>query len=115
MEQETVKFWMTVATFLAAIGSGIYTFFATRQKDTDARFKEGDERLEAVSKRVDKLENSVEALPSKEDFHKLDLALTRMDGNIQAQGITLDGLGQIMIRLERIVTRHDEHLLEGRK
>lgn len=115
VEQEAIKLWITVATFLSALLSGIYTFFATRQKDTEKRFKESDTKIDAVVKRVDKLENSVEALPSKEDFHKLDVALARMTGDIRSLGVMLEGQGEIMTRLERVVTRHEDHLLEGRK
>lgn len=105
---------------MISIGTLIYAFFATRRKDVDERFNLLDERLHDGSKRMDRhdgriqaLEQTVQSLPGKDHLHQLQLELATMNGSLREMSAVMDGNQRIMVRLETIVSRHEQHLLDG--
>lgn len=94
-----------------SICSTVITIFATRNKGLETRFKTGSDRMDRHELRLQKLEQLVQSQPSREDMHKLELGLTRVVGSIERMEAVLDGNQKIMTRLETIVTRHEDHLL----
>ncbi|CAM3972494.1 DUF2730 family protein [Phaeobacter sp. JH18-32] len=89
----------------------IYTFFATRQKDTDERFKEGSKRMDRHENRIAALEQTVQILPGTGDIHALQLELVKQTGSLAEIRAVMDGNAKIMARLETIVSRHEDHLI----
>lgn len=121
--------WMAVGGALALLISlctNIWTIFSgpskanakrieDHAKATDDRFSEGRQRMDRHDTRIARLEQSLEALPSKDDMHKVQLAVEGMKGQLGIMAAQMGGQKDIMERLESIVTRHEEHLLEGGK
>lgn len=104
------------------LGGIIYTWFATRQKDVDEAFKDIGERLNTGSKRMDTLELRAQAtelalgnMPNKDDMHSLQLMLAEMGGEMKAIGAHIGAQRDVMRRLETVVTRHEDHLLDKGK
>ena len=85
-----------------SIAAMIYAFFATR----------GD-RMDRHEARIAKLEHTVQSLPAKEDVHKLQLQLVRMEGMLSKMDAVMEGNAKVMARMDTIVTRHEDHLLGG--
>lgn len=115
LEQDTLKTLLAVASFVGACISSVYTFIATRTKKTDARIEKVEKAQEASDKRLTAVERNVEALPSKEDIHQLDLLLVGIRGELDAIRQMISGQSEIVLRLERVVLRHEDHLLDARK
>jgi len=91
-----------------SISAIVYAFFATRRKDVDARLDRHENRITAV-------EHSVQVMPNKDDVHALQLEMVKQTGSLNEMRAVMEGNSKIMQRLEAIVTRHEEHLMEGRK
>ena len=104
-------FWKAAGVILPLI-VGIYTFFATRQKQNNARFDVAEERIGKVEGRVGALEQTIGAMPGKEDTHKLEMMLTEMAGDMKAMRATMKGMSESQHRTEDIVGRHEDHLRE---
>ena len=107
---------------IMSLGAVIYTWFATRRKDVDSDFKAVAARLDAGSKRMDQhdleiqaLIQTVSSLPDKEDMHRLELTMSAINGEIKAIGAHMGAQRDVMRRLETVVTRHEDHLIEGSK
>jgi hypothetical protein len=108
--------FLKLSSFALSFSAIIWTFFATRQKDTDKRFKEGSDRMDRHENRILSLEQTVKVMPGKDDLHAVQLELTRMSGTMETMSAIMEGNQKIMSRLETIVSRHEDHLLsEGRK
>ena len=60
-------------------------------------------------------EQKISALPDKDDMHKLQIELTRMVGTLGQMQAVMEGNANIMERLENIVSRHEDFLLDGGK
>ncbi len=106
---------LKIASFALSIAAMIYTFFASRQKDVDARFKDGSKRMDRHEARIAKMEQTIHAMPGKDDMHSLQLELVKQTGSLDEMRAVMDGNAKIMARLEAIVSRHEDYLLDGSK
>ncbi len=106
---------LKIASFALSIVAMIYTFFASRQKDVDARFKDGSKRMDRHEARIAKMEQTLQGMPGKDDIHALQLELVKQTGSLGEMRAVLEGNAKIMVRLETIVSRHEDYLLDGSK
>ncbi len=129
----TLKEWLSVIAILLSIGTAIGTWFVTRRKGVDARIDAAEtrldertdanrERIDGTDRRLDRmdqrlvhLEQTVSDMPSREDIHKVELQLSGMTGSLSRIEAVMAGNNEIMKRLETIVSRHEDHLLNGRR
>ncbi|PKP85853.1 MAG: DUF2730 domain-containing protein [Alphaproteobacteria bacterium HGW-Alphaproteobacteria-2] len=98
----------------------------TRRQAIDGRFDgielevkaavaAGSARIDRHELRLQSIEQTVRGLPGRDDLHGLQLEMARIGGSLQTMQAVMEGNSQIMRRLEAIVTRHEEHLLDGGK
>lgn len=114
MDLETLKDLASVASFALSIGAMIYAFFATRKKDNDQRFSELSAQNMKLTARMTKAETLLNAVPSREDIHGIHLEIASMNGAVGRMEAVMEGNAKIMGRLESIVSRHEDHLLNQR-
>ncbi len=125
-----IEFDPTVTiSFLFSLGTIIFTLFKTRSKALDTRFekqdakfeaqeerfKEGSRRMDRHDGRIASVEQTVQTMPGKDDIHQLQLGMAKIVGGMDVINATMKGNAKIMGRLETIVSRHEDHLLDGNK
>lgn len=108
--------------FLLTIGTLVYTWWRTRDRNVEDRFKGVDERFKLGSERMDRhdarlasMEQTLRGLPAKQDMHDLQISITELKGDLKTMSAIIDGRNRLMERLETIVERHEDHLLDGSK
>ncbi len=106
---------LKVASFAISIAAMIYAFFVNRRKDVDERFREGSKRMDRHENRIAAVEQTVQTMPGKDDMHSLQIELVKQTGSLNEMRAVMEGNAKIMARLETIVSRHEDHLLEGGK
>lgn len=104
---------LTSGSYAIAVGAVIYTWFATRRSDVDARFKAGSNRMNDLEKRIQAAEQTLSTMPEKEDIHSLQLLLSEMGGELKAMRATMRGIAESQTRLEHISSRHEDYLREN--
>lgn len=109
----TIPLWGLITVMISLL-TFVYAFVATRRKDIDERFKQGSRRMDDLARRVDALDGTVKGMPGTRDLHEVQLALATLNGSLGKVEAVIQGNAQIMTRLEAIVTRHEQHLLESR-
>lgn len=99
-----------------------WTWHRTRDQNSDAkakaiaeRFQLGSERMDRHDQRLSSMEQTLRTLPDKEHLHELQLAIAGLQGDLKAMTAVIDGNNKVMTRLESIVGRHEDHLLDGAK
>ncbi|WP_246534518.1 DUF2730 domain-containing protein [Aliiroseovarius lamellibrachiae] len=102
-------------TVILSVGTAVYAFFVNRKKDTDERFTAGSKRMDDHDKDIASLKQSVRSMPGKDDIHALQLEAVKQTGALREMQAVMDGNAKIMSRLETIVSRHEDHLLDGGK
>ena len=97
-----------------------FTWWRTRDRNVDDRFKAVEKRFELGSERMDRqdarlasIEQTLRGLPAKQDMHDLQISITKLDGKLETMAAVIDGRNRLMERLETIVERHEDHLLDG--
>lgn len=93
----------------------VFAWFRTRNLNVDDRFKTGSERMDRHDNRITVLEQAITVMPDKDDMHRLQLEMVKMTGSLGQMQAVMEGNAKIMERLETIVSRHEDHLLEGNK
>lgn len=104
-----------LAVTLAALNiiNIFYTWWRTRDQNVENRFRAGSERMDRHDQRLASVEQALRGQPTKDDMHQLHLVLKEMQGEMKTMAAIIDGNNKIMSRLETIVGRHEEHLLDG--
>ncbi len=69
------------------------------------------DRTAANESRLTYIEQSIKATPDVKSFHDLAISIERLRGEVQTNNERLSGYGNAMSRLDRIVTRQENHLL----
>ena len=115
MTFDVVDLVIKVSTFVLSIAAMVVAWFGGRHKDIETRFRAHGDRVDQLDRRTQKVEQVVEALPSRTELHALDLAMAKMTGELARMNEIIAGQREILIRVEGVVTRHEEHLLEGKR
>lgn len=92
-----------------------FSWYRTRDNKLTARLKAGSDRMDRHETRINQIEHSMTALPDKEDLHALQLEMVRQTGSLAEMSATFRGSKEVMERLEIVVNRHEDHLLERGK
>ncbi|UWQ76815.1 DUF2730 domain-containing protein [Leisingera sp. M658] len=103
---------LTTGSYAVALGCVIYTWFATRRSNVDARFKIGSDRMNDLDKRIQAAEQKLSTMPEKDDIHSLQLLLTEMGGELKAVRTSIRAIAESQTRLEHISSRHEDYLRE---
>ncbi|QEW21214.1 hypothetical protein LA6_003422 [Marinibacterium anthonyi] len=103
-----------VLAFAISVISMIYAVVGNRRKDIERRFHEGSKRMDRHDLRLQELAQTVQGMPGKDDMHRLELQLSEIAGDMKAMSATMLGMSQSMARTEKIVGRHEDHLMGDR-
>ena len=121
---QTLVLWVAAFAGLLGFGTTIWNIFSSGARnnakriselaqETASKLTDLDRSNAALKGRLDAMERSIAAAPGREDVHALHIALADLKGDMKAMQATMEGNGKIMQRLETIVTRHEDHLLDG--
>jgi len=100
--------WVGALSLMLNFGLSLWGLLASGSRANKTRLDDHDARLARHDTRLSGVEQALRALPAKDDLHGLQLALTELRGEMRETRA-------IMGRLEDIVTRHEDHLLQGGK
>lgn len=107
-------FWNAASVLFSMFAFG-YAFISSRRKDLERTFGEQQKRMDRHDARIAYIEQALQALPGKDDMHGLQLELVKQTGAMEKMAAVMEGNAKITARLEVIVTRHEQHLLDGAK
>ena len=110
-----IMLWIAGLGTLLSVGTAVWTIFSGPSKKNASRLDEHGKRLDDHELRISRVEQSQAALPTASNMHELEIAMTRLQGEIKTMSAVMEGQSAIMMRLESIVSRHDTHLLEGNR
>lgn len=71
-------------------------------------------RIYDLEKRLSKAETCLDKVPSEDALHELALSIRAFGGDLKVVVEKIDGLGRIVDRVDRVVSRHEDYLLNGK-
>lgn len=101
---EILRLGLDLLALVISLGAVVYAHVRTRHTAQQ-------EELRALSDRLTKSEAKLEETPTSKALHELALSIEHFGGDLRAQTARLDGLGEIVKRLEAITNRQEQHLM----
>lgn len=102
----TISLGLIFTVVAAAVG-----WVRLQNKRIDTRIDVNGQRLDRQEARLAAAEQTLQSLPGKTDLHALQLLLERMSGDMREMRASMSGQQQSMTRLENVVGRQEDHLL----
>ena len=112
---QVIVLWVAALGSLLSFGTAIWTIFSGPSRKNATRLDGMATKIDALTLRIGTVETAQTALPTKQDMHELELAMERLKGEMATMSQGMSGHAQIMLRVEAIVARHEEHLLKGNR
>lgn len=107
--------WLSFLAAALAVGTTIWNIVNSGSKRNAERLSGHGQRLIDHDQRITALEQAHNSMPTKDDMHSLHLGIAEMRGDMRELRAVLAASGEVMGRLDRVVTRHEDFLLEGAK
>lgn len=96
---------LNTLVLVVAVGTAIFSW-RVRQRQVDK------EEVQRLRERLTRAESRLDETPTSKALHELAISITQFGGDLKAVTARLDGLGEIVGRLERITERQEQYLLE---
>lgn len=109
---QSLILWAVALSTVLSLGTTIWTIFSGPARRNAARLDGHGTRIDAHELRLGTIEHTLRVIPAKEELHELELAMTRLQGELATMSETMRGQNEIMRRLEALVGRHEDHLLK---
>lgn len=100
---------------LLGLGTSFWNIFSSGAKKNAMSIAALHKADEELDRRLARVEQTIAALPGRDQLHQLQLNLVEIGGELREMRAIMDGNTKIMGRLENIVSRHEDHLLDGAK
>lgn len=71
------------------------------------------DELTGLDRRVEVLAARLDDVPTRTALHELALSNVSLSGDLKAMTTRMDGLAEAIGRLEKIIDRQEDHLLQG--
>ena len=107
---QDVILWIVAISTMMSFCATIWTIFSGPSRRNSGRIDEVSHRVDDLTMRVSTVETRQSQMPDSNDMHKVELAMEQIRGEMGKMTEAMAGQKDIMIRLEAIVTRHDDHL-----
>ena len=100
---QSLVLWAVAISTLFSFGTMVWNVFSGPARKNAARLERVIQRIDQHEQAIAKIGQAHDGLLSKEDFHKLELAMVQSTGE-------LGKVAEILRRLETTVLRHDDFL-----
>lgn len=108
----SIVLWVAAFATLLSFGSTLWAIFSGPARRNGSRLDAHATRLDAHELRLGAIDQTLRAIPAKEELHELELAMTRLQGEMKTMSEAMRGQAEIMKRVEALVGRHEDHLLK---
>lgn len=108
---------VALAVSVFAAGWSVFVFLAGRSKATRSQIeqlrRDHDKRLTNHAERITRAEAELEDKPTAKALHELALSISNFGGDLKAVVARLDGMTEIVGRLEKVADRQEQYLLNN--
>lgn len=106
LDLSSVVAWVAALSLLLNFGLTVWNLVASGSRENSKRIESHATRLTALDHRLTGVEQAQRTAPVKDDLHQLHLSMSNMGGDVRE-------MKAIMARMEAVLNRHEEHLLDG--
>lgn len=110
-----VVVWVIALSQLLTFSLTVWNLMSSGARSNAKQLLEHTDRFNRHEGRISTVEQSLLAMPNKNEMHLLQLEMSGLRGDIRVMQATWEGSTKLMERMENIVGRHEDHLLDGAK
>jgi Protein of unknown function (DUF2730) len=100
--------WIAGLGTLVNFATVIWTIFSGPSRKNQTRLDEHTARLDRHEQRLQSQEQETRGMPSKDDMHKVQLSLTRLEGQFEVLNERLEPVKAISERMQEIMMHQDK-------
>ena len=115
-DDTTIQFfviWALALTTLMNFLTNVWTIFSGPSKRNAEALADLGKTLQRLETRLQSVEVKQSSQPTSEAIHKMELSMENMRGEMSRISEAMNGQAQIMGRMESMIARHEDHLLDG--
>jgi len=99
------SFLSTVLPIAASAGTAIYAYFANRSRAAAKEITDLKAEVDALERRIGKIENTLEHLPNKDMISELKLAMSELAGTVAVMGEKVTGVAHTVGLIDESLRR----------
>lgn len=103
MLADFVKDWIVPAFTLLNFVALVWAIFMSPFRRSADAIKEVKEEVDGIDHRLSQTETLVKQLPDRETVHKIDLGLTKLEGQMNAMAVSVGAASQSVQRIEQFL------------
>ena len=107
--------WVIALSQLLTFGLTVWNLMASGSRANGKAIADHNDRFNRHEGRLSSIEQTLMGMPDAKELHALQLGMSGLRGELQVTRAVMEGHSQLTERLEAIVSRHEEHLLQGGK
>ncbi|WP_374293165.1 DUF2730 family protein [Paenirhodobacter enshiensis] len=107
--------WAIALSQLLTFGMTVWGLMSSGSRANSRRIDDHAVRLQGHAERIAQLEQAGLALPTREDLHKLTLAISDVRGEIREMRASQSGFAEHTRRQETVLNRVEQFLLERKQ
>lgn len=107
--------WVIALSQLLTFSLTVWGLMASGSRSNAKAIADHHDRFNRHEGRLSSIEQTLMGMPDAKELHALHLGMSELRGELQVTRAVMEGNSQLMERLEAIVGRHEEHLLQGGK
>lgn len=100
MDLSIIMPWVGAILAFIALGTQVKAFFGSGEKKLEERMEKTEKTLVDHDRRVQRVEDALPHLPSKDSVHELKLAIVEMAGKMSTQSETLGSVSRTVHRID---------------
>ena len=109
---EVLKAVSDVIAVVLAVAAMIFAYSRTRDQATQAQLRELEGKVAGLREQQARIQQQLQDTPTSRSLHEVATAITELGGEIKAQTARLEGLSDVVTRLDRVVQRQEDWMLE---
>jgi hypothetical protein len=106
--------WVVALSQLLNFALAVYGLLTSGARSNAEKLRAHADRLDDHGVRIGAIEQFHRTQPTTKDFHDLELVMEQLNGKLATMSAVISGNMLIMERMENIVSRHENYLLEGK-
>lgn len=100
---QSIILWVIAFSTLLSFGTALWTMFSGPSRKNATRLDEHTGRMDRHDARLQSLEQEMRAMPTKEDMHKVQLSLGRLEGQFAVMNERLAPVKAISERMQELL------------
>ena len=110
MSPEELKLWVGIISGVVALIVSVVSYLRQPSKDNAVKLDEQGKQIDMLTRRVDRNENQIKHMPTKDEFSDLRLAVANTNGELKAISTSMVAIGHTVQNIDEALRKGARHV-----